>query len=302
MSRLVRPIVLVLAGLLAGCAATGAPSPSASVFVVGSGADITPLVVDQEFGVGKNHFVLTLVDQSNKQVASPETSVTVAFAGPGSSAPSMSVVSQFTWTIEGQKGYYVTDATFPTAGDWSATVTSTPKTGQAETAVIQFTVKDKTSAVMIGQKAPATKTPTLADVGGDVKQISTDAKPDPRFYQVSVDQALAQHKPFVLVFATPAFCTSAQCGPTLDRVKALATKFPAMTFINVEPYKLQFADGQLQPVLDANKQLQATDATNAWGILTEPWTFVVDKTGTVSASFELIFSDDELTAAINAVK
>ena len=38
----------------------------------------------------------------------------------------------------------------------------------------------------------------------------------PVFYQVSVHDALAAHKPFVLVFATPAFCTSRVCGPTLD--------------------------------------------------------------------------------------
>jgi hypothetical protein len=294
-------VLLVLVAVIAGCSAASS-SPSASVFVIGSAPDITPLVVNQEFGVGKNHFVLTLVDASNKQIARPDISVKVGFAGPGASTPTTSTDTQFTWTISGEKGYYVTDVNFPTAGDWAATVRATPQGGQAQTAVIQFSVKEKSSAVAIWQKAPDTKTPTLSDVGGDVKQISTDPKADPRFYQISVDQALAHHKAFVLVFATPAFCTSAQCGPTLDRVKAIATKFPTMTFINVEPYKLKFADGQLQPVLDANKQLQATDATNAWGILTEPWTFVVDKSGKVSASFELIFSDDELTAAINAVK
>ena len=79
--------------------------------------------------------------------------------------------------------------------------------------------------------------------------------------------ALAAHKPFVLVFATPKFCTSAQCGPTLDRVKPVAAAHPEVTFINVEPYELQVVDGQLQPVLDANGSLQATDVTNQWGLL-----------------------------------
>ena len=35
-----------------------------------------------------------------------------------------------------------------------------------------------------------------------------------------------------------------------------------MTFINVEPYVLEDVDGQLQPVLDANQQLQAAPATD----------------------------------------
>src|SRR5207253_4658843 len=113
-------------------------------------------------------------------------------------------------------------------------------------------------------KAAPSKTPTLAEVGGDVHQVSTDTNPDPSFYKLSVDQAVAQHKPFVLVFATPAFCTSRQCGPTLDVVKSLSKGEPGVTFINVEPYKLSYQNGQLQPVLDANGQLVPTDATTQW--------------------------------------
>ena len=64
----------------------------------------------------------------------------------------------------------------------------------------------------------------------------------------------------------PKFCTSAQCGPTLDDLKPVAAAHPDVTFINVEPYQLEDVDGQLQPVLDANGQLQATDVTNEWGL------------------------------------
>ena len=70
---------------------------------------------------------------------------------------------------------------------------------------------DKATTVGIGQAAPSTTNPTAADVGGDLAMISSDAHPDPAFYQTTVADALAAHKPFVLVFATPAFCTSAQC-------------------------------------------------------------------------------------------
>ena len=87
-------------------------------------------------------------------------------------------------------------------------------------------------------------------------KISTDTNPDPAFYQTSVADALAAHKPFVLVFATPKFCQTKTCGPTLDKVKAVAAKHPDVTFINVEPYLLEDVDGQLQPVLDAKGNLQ----------------------------------------------
>ena len=95
--------------------------------------------------------------------------------------------------------------------------------------------------------APASKTPTLADVGGDVTRISTDDDPDPAFYETSVDEALADHEPFVLIFATPKFCKTAQCGPTLDRIKPFVARYPTVTFINVEPYKLTLVDGASSP-------------------------------------------------------
>ena len=83
-------------------------------------------------------------------------------------------------------------------------------------------------------------------------KISTDTNPDPAFYKTSVADAIAEKKPFILVFATPKFCKSAQCGPTLDQLKPIAAANPGVTFINVEPYELKLVDGQLQPVLDAN--------------------------------------------------
>src|SRR5207249_3938744 len=82
------------------------------------------------------------------------------------------------------------------------------------------------------------------------------------------------------------FCTSRQCGPTLDQVKAVAHETQKVSFINVEPYKLEYANDRLQPVLDANGQLQATDVTNAWGLLTEPWVFVGDRHGILRAAVD----------------
>jgi hypothetical protein len=59
-------------------------------------------------------------------------------------------------------------------------------------------------------------------------------------------------------------------------------------------------DGQLQPVL-TDDRLTPTQATIDWRLPAEPWVFVVDKDGVVTASFMLIFSDEELEAAIAEV-
>ena len=75
-----------------------------------------------------------------------------------------------------------------------------------------------------------------------------------------------------------------------------------MTFINVEPYQLKVVDGQLQPVLDANGQLQATAITDQWGLLSEPWMFAVDKNGVVQGSYEVTMTDAEIAAILPVIK
>jgi hypothetical protein len=160
---------------------------------------------------------------------------------------------------------------------------------------------DTPTSIAVGQKAPASKTPTVADVGGDLTKVSTDAKPDPAFYQTSVAAALAAHKPFILIFATPKFCKSAQCGPTLDHFKPIAAAHPDVTFINVEPYKLEFKDGALQAVLDSQGQLIADDFSNEWGLRSEPWMFAVDRNGVVQGSYVITITDAELAAILPVI-
>ena len=96
--------------------------------------------------------------------------------------------------------------------------------------------------------------------------------------------------------------TSAQCGPTLDHFKPIAAAHPEITFINVEPYKLSDDQGQLQPVLDANNNLQTVPASDDYGLLSEPYVFVVGGDGIVKASFELIFTPDEIDKALADLK
>ena len=216
--------------------------------------------------------------------------------------PVQSTTGAFVWGIENVRGFFVANVTFPEAGQWGVEFTTARGSTAPEKIRVTFDVGVSSPVVRVGGKAPASDTPTAATVGGDLAKLSTDTNPDPAFYTTSVKDALANHKPFVLIFATPKFCTSAQCGPTLDRLKPLAAQFPTVAFIHVEPYELAFANRSLQPVLDAKGQLQATPIVVNWGLLSEPWVFVVDRNGIVTGSFEGVVSVDEITAAANAVK
>ncbi len=212
-----------------------------------------------------------------------------------------SVDGTFVWAIEDERGIYYANVDFPEAGRYGAQFTTAEGGGAPETLRLTFDVQPTSPEVRVGDKAPSATTPTIASVGGDVTHVSTDGTPDPKFYEKSLDGALADGEPIALVFATPKFCTSAQCGPTLDRIKPFLDRYPSVTFINVEPYQLQLVDGTLQPELDANSQLQVTPITDEYTMV-EPAVIVIDREGIVRAKFDLIFGDEELTAALDAVK
>jgi hypothetical protein len=257
--------------------------------------------VSSEFRVGENRTVFSLADSTGqKPVAAPDRSLSIGYRGPNGTTIA-AVPQAFIWAIEGVSGVYIGHATFPAAGQWIAQFTTEAPGSAKETMSFTFDVKQTANVISPGDPAPSVKTPTLADVGGDVAKVSTDTDPVKRFYETSEAAALAAKKPFVLIFATPKFCQTASCGPTLDRLKPVAAAHPELTFINVEPYQLQDVSGQLQPVLNGGN-LVPVEATNAFKLSSEPYVFVVGSDGKVSASFELVFSAEELEAAIKAVE
>jgi hypothetical protein len=321
---------LLLTLLAAACSPSGASTPTGNAGTRGlspsAGCPTAPSVPDDlagwgqpakppaivpyliaspgELVCGKNRIMFTIIDGTGTPIGAPDRTFKAAIfdLGRDPNKPIATVDGTFVWAIENERGDYIVNASFPDAGSYGAEITTAQGSGAPTTVRLRFDVQPSSPVIKVGDHAPPSKTPTLADVGNDPSKISTDASPDPDFYKTSVDQALAAHKPFVLIFATPKFCTSAQCGPTLDRIKPFVAKYPGVTFINVEPYKLAYANGSLQPVLDESGQLQTVAATDEWHLFSEPNVFVVNKDGIVTANFELIFSDAELTAALDAIK
>jgi hypothetical protein len=297
-------ICLLVAGVAfaaAACSSAGA-SPSASARPSASpAAGVFPIIISREITVGRNRILFSFVDGQGQPIGAPDRTVAVRFTGPDGQnveAPD----GTFIWAIENVSGVYVTHADFPAAGAWAATFTTQAPESPPQDIPFSFDVVADAHVVQPGEPAPSVDTPTLDDVDGDVKKVSSDASPMPAFYETSVADALAAHEPFVLVFATPAFCKTETCGPTLEKVKSVAKLHADVTFINVEPYELSFVDGRLQPVLSTENQLQPVEATNAYGLLSEPFVFVVGGDGIVKASFELIFTPEEMDEALKALK
>jgi hypothetical protein len=149
-------------------------------------------------------------------------------------------------------------------------------------------VRARSNSVAVGARAPDSATPTLASAHGTVSKLTTRVPPDRALLRYSVAGSLAAHKPFVVTFATPRYCTSRTCGPVVDVVDYARRRFAAhgVRFIHVEVYT------DNRPALGYNRWMRQ------WGLQTEPWTFLVGRDGRVKARFEGSVSAAELEAAI----
>ena len=294
-------------GAAAACPTAPEPANLPESWSPSSDRTVTPVIVSSRVVCGDARIVFLFVDEDDQVVSAPDRTATVAFYNLARDPETAvgTVDAEFTWGIPDSRGMYTLTTTLPEAGIWGAEFTTAAPGAASESIRMQFQVADSTPTVRVGQHAPASDTPTLEDVGGDVTQISTDDEPVEAFYETSVADALEAGKPFLLAFATPKFCVSAQCGPTLEKLKPVAEAHPDLTFINVEPYQLQLVDGQLQPVtqnVNGQPQLVATEASNEWGLLSEPWIFVVDGSGVVRGSFEGVAAEGELERALEAAE
>jgi len=181
------------------------------------------------------------------------------------------------------------DVPLPKAGTWNAVVTMKVN-GNDEVASNAFTVTPEEATPAVGAAAPDAATPTLADVGGDAAKISTAYPADTTLLQDSIPTLLKEHRPFVVAFATPKFCTSRICGPIVDIVKNVQTamKGTPMAFVHAEIYK------------DLDPTKGTASWVDAWYLPTEPWVFVVDAQGKITAKFEGAVTEGELEAAARA--
>lgn len=244
------------------------------------------MVANADLAVGTQRLLVGLVTADGAPHAAPDRSVEFDLYPPEAIEPSFSVPGIFIWTVPEIRGLYRAEVTFDRPGRWQIAVHSP---GGPPSLVIPFQVAEEERAPTVGDPAPLARTPTAGDVA-DLGEITTDPDPDPRFYELSLDAALASGRPTVVVFATPAFCESETCGPILDNVKQVAPDFPNVNFVHVEIYEN----------LDATtrEELRVVEAVESWRLPSEPWVFVVDAAGVIAARFEGAVDLEELRAAL----
>lgn len=241
------------------------------------------LVVNRDVGTGPERILVAVSGPDGSRLASPDVEVALRVFPEGDPESVVEVGTRFMWAIPDVSGMYGAVVTLDRPGVWSAQVVPS---GADPLQPVSFVVAADTLTPAVGEAAPRSDTLTAGDA--PLEAITTDPDPDPRFYELSIADALDTGRPTVIVFATPRFCTSAVCGPTLEILRGMAPRYPDVNWVHVEVYTN----------LDDPENLEIVPAVTEWGLPTEPWVFVVDGSGIVRGRFEGVISEAELAALI----
>ena len=109
---------------------------------------------------------------------------------------------------------------------------------------------------------------------------------------MTIAEAVESGLPTVVVFASPAFCTNAVCGPQIEVLQQLKDKYKGQAnFIHVDfyenPHEIQ---GDLERAV-------ISSVVREWRLPSIEWTFVIDRQGTITARFEAFATLNEVERA-----
>jgi hypothetical protein len=173
------------------------------------------------------------------------------------------------------QGLYSVALDFPDAGNWY--VAAAAQGGSGTAVGVGAVAVAPTTDNAPGSKATSVKTPVAAS-GTALEQICTRTPPC-HLHAISLDQALRNGKPTVVSFSTPALCESELCGPVTDEQILVAQAYKGKAnFIHVEEF-LRGPDLKYPAATAANR----SPGFKAWKLLSEPWIFVIDPKGVITA-------------------
>jgi hypothetical protein len=269
---------------------TGGPAPTGSIAALTSGATpISMLQAQSELATGTSLFTFGLATNDGTLISGGSPPV---WAARDDRSPAIGPFPTTSYTMDAFKryqdhspvtpltSYYGAEVQIPEPGAWIfATQVDVNGARAAGTAAMQ--VVATSTVAPVGSKAVSVETPVATTEAG-LLEICTRQPPDP-MHDVSLDKALTNGKPTVVCFATPLLCESRVCGPVVDEMYAVhdAVGEQAANFVHVE----EFLPGPGHSPPPATLENQSA-GFKAWGLQTEPWTFVIDSDGIVRARFE----------------
>jgi hypothetical protein len=169
---------------------------------------------------------------------------------------------------------YAAQVEFPERGQYDVLSATKLPDGKftGATGQVQVSSQDADPIPGVGDKAPKVKTDTLESVKGD--QALLDTREPPSDMHANFAEVVGS-KPIALLFATPQLCASRVCGPVADIALQLKAKYgDQMEFIHQEVY------------VDNDVSQGLREPLRQFNLPSEPWLFVVDKSGKITARLE----------------
>lgn len=293
-----RLAILVAAALGAAACGGGTQKPPAANTLAAvldrPGQDVSLVQGTGDYAVGQVRVAFLVVDQQARVISRPRARIWVGrsldstpLLTTEARLESIGIPGHSEAASGGATSIFV--ARFRIAQPGRYTLVAQPAGAEIQ-GVGTLDVRKRPQAPALGDEAVPSRTPTLASAGGDAAVLTTARPPDRSLLRYSVADSLAAHVPFVLVFATPKYCTSRTCGPVVDVAEAVQKRFAGrgIRFIHVEIYE------------DNNPSKGQNRWVREWRLPTEPWVFLVGRDGRIKARFEGSVSAAELEAVVRA--
>ena len=292
-------LATVVFTLLVACGSSAAPTVAPRPTTAPADpAAITPILATTVLEVGEQRLAFLLT--TSKGLINAPTALVTAVSLEGDGAPGTTMEAAFNVWPYGIRGSYSTYVNFDRAGRWRLDVKVDNPDGNDQVR-FEVEVMRKSPVPALGTVAPLSKSKVLGN-DGSIEEITTDYSPDPDLYRLTIKDAVENPLPSVVVFASPAFCTSPTCGPQVDTVSKLKERHPdAANYIHVEIYD---NPAEIQGDLD---RAEISEVVDDWGLtaiedyFNESWVFVLDADGRIDDRFEGFATVDELDAALMKV-
>lgn len=285
--RITCALVLIL--LLLSACQQETPTPLSETIV-----DLTPTLATTEWVVGEQRIVFGLLDREQRLVSGAEVILQFFYLEGG--AEELQGSAEVTpldlglpaeTLSEPVPALYFASFHFDQSGLWGIEFQAAHPDYQPSVSRRQVLVVVEPPTPGVGDAAIPSQNPVFRE-GEDISTVTSDPHPDPDLYQITIARAIQSGKPTVVNFSTPAFCTSRTCGPALEVVKAVQNAYTGQAnFIHVEIYD--------------DRPPDVAAAVQEWGLRSEPWTFVIDAQGIITARFESLVGYNELEQALLAV-
>jgi len=160
----------------------------------------------------------------------------------------------------------------------------------------EFAVVDRgdTTVFQVGEKLPGFDTPTFDNPAG-VAEICTRTETCP-FHELTLTEAVSNGKPTVIMIATPSFCQTDVCGPSIEFLIDAAAGRGDLNVIHAEVYT-DFATD----INEGTAIPRVSPLLEAWAFDFEPSMIVADETGTIVRALHFAFDRDEVGEALALV-